>query len=103
MTDAIEKALQEVRDALKTLATKVEVHCATDEQYRIKVDEHEKKIKGNGEPSYETRFSNINIKMKLIFAVGAGAWSISSALIIWVLIRTLEKIDLLASLTNITQ
>lgn len=102
MTDAIEKALQEVRDALNTLATKVEVHCATDAQYRAKVDEHERKIKGNGEPSFETRFATINGKIKIIYTVGAALWGISSALIIWTLIRALEKINTLAS-TNIIQ
>lgn len=103
MTDAIETALREVRDALNALATKVEVHCATDALYRTKVDEHERKIKGNGEPSYETRFATISSKIRIIYTIGAAFWGITSAIIIWVLVRTLEKIDTLASLTNVIQ
>ena len=73
--------------AINTLSTLVNVHIATDIQYRKLIDEHEIKIKGNGSPSYDAKIESLNMRMKMVFSIGAAIWGLASVALGWVIVK----------------
>jgi len=68
-------------NAVNLLTNKVDVHLATDMQYRTMTDNHDKRIRGNGEPSYDTKISSLDSRMKMIFGILGGVWGIAAIVI----------------------
>jgi hypothetical protein len=64
--------IEKQTEQLSELNGSVREHIATDAQYRKLTEEHEKKIKGNGGKSYDSRLDSLNSRMRMIFIIGGS-------------------------------
>lgn len=78
--------IKEHNEAIADLVGRLNVHLATDEQYKETVDKHDKMLRGNGEPSHDTRLSSLESRVRMLFKIGAATYSFFTAVLIGVMV-----------------